>query len=70
MLSLLASIVNSSRHGEQAFNDATPSTAAREALIDVPADELKQMILSLIQDGGDPSNEVTTAGEAEENIMK
>ena len=50
MLSLLA-IVNGSNQNNQAV-DEKRNRGARETLIDVPADELKQMILSLIQDGG------------------
>ena len=52
MLSLLALVNGRSDQSEElALDRMTNREEHREALIDFPADELKQMILSLLQDG-------------------
>ena len=58
-MSLLA-LVNARDHDQQVNRGAV-----KETLIDVPADELKQMILSLLQDGGDDQMPLDMAAEEE-----
>lgn len=61
MLSLLALVNGRSDQSEELALDRMANREEhREALIDVPADELKQMILSLLQDG---EEEKDTAGK-------
>ena len=71
MLSLLA-LVNARDQNQQV--NSSSDRGVRETLIDVPADELKQMILSLLQDDGgaaaDDQMPLDTVAEEEASTEK